>query len=106
MSEVTIEFLVLRLVKLNYLFCDSHLARGDYHMLLEIVLQKEVSEGNPVSYRYHPFDGRFLINGRIVFQNGHYIFKLNKSSKNSSDRDCNHRNDPRFRRFEQWPRRI
>ena len=46
MSEVTIEFLVLRLVKLNYLFCDSHLARGDYHMLLEIVLQKEVSEGN------------------------------------------------------------
>ena len=52
-------------------------------MSLEIVLQKEVSEGNwkvfvPVSYRNH-FNGRFL--KTFVFQNGDYIFKLNRSSK-------------------------
>ena len=46
MSDVTIEFLVLWLVKVNDLFCDSHLARADYHVSLEIILQKEVSEGN------------------------------------------------------------
>ena len=46
MSEVTIEFLVLWLVKMNHLFCDSHLGRGDYHVSLEIILQKEVSEGD------------------------------------------------------------
>ena len=40
-SEVTIEFLVLWLVKMN-----CHLNRGDYHMSLEIVLQKKISEGH------------------------------------------------------------
>ena len=43
MSEVTIEFLVLWLVKMNNLFCNNHLAWGDYHMSLEIVLQKGIS---------------------------------------------------------------
>ena len=33
----------------------------------------------PVSYRNHHFDGWFLINGGIVFQNGDYIFKINRS---------------------------
>ena len=65
-SEVTIEFLVLWLIEMSRLSRDNHLARGDYRMSLEIVLQKEVSEGNwkffvsysvPVSYRNHPFDG-------------------------------------------------
>ena len=51
---------------LNRLSCGSHLARGNYHMSLEIVLQNEVSEGDwkffwklfvPVSYRNHHFDG-------------------------------------------------
>ena len=68
---------------MNHLSRDNHLATGNYHMSLEIVLQKEVSEGLemfwklffPVSYRNHPFDGWFLINGRNVFQNGDYIFK-------------------------------
>ena len=44
----------------------------------------------PVSYRNHHFDGWFLMNGGIVFENGDYSFKLNKSSKNSTDRDFTH----------------
>ena len=45
-SDVTVEFLVFWLVELNRLSRDSHLVRGDNHMSLEIVLQKEVSKGN------------------------------------------------------------
>ena len=45
-SQVTIEFLVLGLVEMNRLSFNSHLARGNYHMSLKIVLQKEVSEGD------------------------------------------------------------
>ena len=61
-------------------------------MSLNIVRQKDVSEGDwkfsslleQVTYKNHLFDGLFLINGRIVFQNGDYIFKLNKLSKIST----------------------
>ena len=101
-SEATFEFLVLSLVEMNRLSCDSYLARGKYHLSLEIVLQKEVCEGDwkcwtitelfvSVFYRNHRFDGSFLTNGRIVFQNGDYIFKLHKSSKNSTDEDFTQR---------------
>ena len=86
------------LVEINRLSRDSHLARGDNHMSLEIVLQNKVSEGNWkffVSYSFQSPIGiilltdDFFINDRIVFQKL-YIFKLNKSSKNSTDRDCIH----------------
>ena len=66
-------------------------------MSLEIVLQKEASEGdwkfllNKLSYSFQCPLG-ILMNGRIAFQNGDYIFKLNKSSKNSTDTDCTHQN--------------
>ena len=33
----------------------------------------------PVSYRNRRFDGCFLINDGIAFQNGDYIFRLYKS---------------------------
>ena len=45
-SEVTIEFFVLWLVRMNCLSRDSHLNRGDYHMSLAFVLQKEIFEGH------------------------------------------------------------
>ena len=74
-SKVTIEFLVRN--------CTSK--RG-FQRRLEIFCKLFV----PVSCRNHPFDWWVLINGRFVFQNGDYIFKLDKSSKNSTDRDCTH----------------
>ena len=84
---------------MNHLSRDSSLARGNYHMSLNIVRQKDVSEGDwkfsslleQVTYKNHLFDGLFLINGRIVFQNGDYIFKLNKLSKISTAWDWTQR---------------
>ena len=41
------------------------------------------------------FADLFFINDIIFFQNGDYILKLNESSKNSTDRDCTHRENLR-----------
>ena len=73
-SDVTIEFLVLCLVERNRLSCDSYLARGgNYHMSLEIVLQKEVAERdwkfllNKLSYSFQsPVESPFW---RMIFNN-------------------------------------